>query len=77
MSAVREGTAGLYKTIKKLQVKAELARLEGQIQGIEYVRDSLCSCEIKPGGRGWLQAQIDERKTRLKTLQDERLSEFK
>jgi len=49
-----------------------LILLEGKIQGMKYIKDSLCSCEIKPTGQRWIEQQIKEMEKRLKILQDER-----
>ena len=65
-----------YKAlVEKQHHEMDLNRLTGQIQGIEYVLNSLCSCEIKATGQEWLRKQIDERQTRLKKLQNERTNE--
>ena len=68
-------TLGYRQRINRLENEADLNVLRGQIQGIEYVKASLCSCELKPAGREWLEKQIDSRKIRLKILEDERTTE--
>lgn len=64
----------LEDEVSGLIAYADLNVLKGQITGLEFVKDSLCSCEIKPTGQEWLVKQIDERKIRLKKLEDERTS---
>ena len=51
-----------------------LSRLDGQIQGLEFVIQNMCSCEIKPQGVDWLKKQVNSRKIRLTKLLNERTS---
>lgn len=48
-----------------------LLLLRGKIDGMKYIKESLCSCEIKPTGQRWIEQQIKDMEKRLKILTDE------
>jgi uncharacterized protein YPO0396 len=62
----------LQKRLDEAENTADLKRLEGRIQGIQFVIDNLCSCETCHKGRPWMKRQVEELTKRLKTLTDER-----
>jgi len=57
-----------YELIEK---SYNLAVIKGQLQGMLFIYDSLCTCEINNKGREWINTQINNKKTQLNKLQNE------